>query len=344
MNNISCNVSLSLEAHARAKRFQRYHTNPQKAKQVYLNTLAVYAVDNYLQCQGFETDWVASDSTHPVFQALMDIADLKVKDCGKIECRPVLPNSDKLYIPPEVWAEIGDERRGYVAVQFTESLREATLLGFVDKVEAEELSLSELQSIEQLSKSLNQYRELAPESTTVNLGKWFQEVFAKGWQSVNSLFEQERQELAFRDRQLNSALRGNLQLLRENAVLKKDLNSSEPIPVRGIKLLDVGMELEHESVAMLVGIAQEKEEKMGVRVRLLPTEERSYLPQDIKLSLLSSSNDILQESQARDRDNMIQLKRFTCPMGESFSVRVSLGECTLTENFAIDPISFEKNE
>lgn len=329
MKNTASNVSLSLEAHARAKRFQSYHANPQKAKQVYLNTLAVYAVDHYLQRQGFETDCPSNDSTNPVFQALMDIADLTVKDCGKIECIPVLPNSDKLHIPPEVWGEIGDERRGYVAVQLTKSLREATLLGFVEKVEVEEILLSELQSIEKLSECLNQRRELIPQSATVNLGEWFQEVFTEGWKSVGSLFEEERQRLSFQGSRLNPALRGNLQLRK----------ATSGVPVKGIKLLDVGMELGHESVAMLVGIAQENEEKMGVRIRLLPTGEQSFLPQEIKLSLLSSSGKIIQESQARDRDSMIQLKRFTCPMGEEFSVRVSLGELMLTENFAIAPVS-----
>jgi hypothetical protein len=50
-------VPLALEAHSRAEEFRRYQSNPGKAKQVYLNTLAVYAVHVYLQCRGFETDW-----------------------------------------------------------------------------------------------------------------------------------------------------------------------------------------------------------------------------------------------------------------------------------------------
>ena len=51
-------------------------------------------------------------------QSLTDIAGLVVKDCGKLECHPVLPNSDFCYIPAEVWSD----RIGYIAVQFDQDL------------------------------------------------------------------------------------------------------------------------------------------------------------------------------------------------------------------------------
>ena len=71
-------VPLALSAHARAEQFQRYQSKPDKAKQVYLNTLAVYAVNVYLECRGFETDLEQSASSDPVMQMLMDVADLVV--------------------------------------------------------------------------------------------------------------------------------------------------------------------------------------------------------------------------------------------------------------------------
>ena len=120
-------VPLALEAHSRAEQFRRYQSNPDKAKQVYLNTLAVYAVNMYLQCRGFETDLETSDSWNPAMQMLLDTADLVVKNRGRLECRPVLPNAEVVCTPAEVWSE----RIGYVAVRLSESLREATLLGFV---------------------------------------------------------------------------------------------------------------------------------------------------------------------------------------------------------------------
>ena len=58
-------VPLSFEAHSIAQHFQRQQSPTQKAKQVYLNTLAVYAVDFYLRCLGFELNPEQSDSRNP---------------------------------------------------------------------------------------------------------------------------------------------------------------------------------------------------------------------------------------------------------------------------------------
>jgi hypothetical protein len=170
-------VPLALEAHSQAEQFRRSQSEPHKAKQVYLNTLAVYAVNSYLQGRGFETDLDKSASYDPVMQMLMDTADLVVKNRGKLECRPVLPDADNLCIPAEVW----EERIGYVAVQLHESLREATLLGFVEKVSRSELPLSRLRSLEALPGYLNKIKPL------VNLSQWFENVFEAGWQAVEAL-------------------------------------------------------------------------------------------------------------------------------------------------------------
>jgi hypothetical protein len=170
-------VPLALEAHAQAEQFRRSQPNPHKAKQVYLNTLAVYAVNTYLQCRGFETDLDKSASYDPVMQMLMDTADLVVKNRGKLECRPVLPDAEVVCVPAEVW----EERIGYVAVQLHESLREATLLGFVKKVARSELPLSQLRSLEELPRYLNKINPL------VNLSQWFENVFDASWQAVEAI-------------------------------------------------------------------------------------------------------------------------------------------------------------
>lgn len=51
--SLTFTVNLALEAHAKAKQFRSHASNPQKAKQIYLNTLAVYAVNFLLTVSGF---------------------------------------------------------------------------------------------------------------------------------------------------------------------------------------------------------------------------------------------------------------------------------------------------
>jgi hypothetical protein len=57
--SLTFTVPLSSSAHHLAEQFCRQQSNQKKAKQVYLNTLAVSAVNFYLRCMGVETDWKA---------------------------------------------------------------------------------------------------------------------------------------------------------------------------------------------------------------------------------------------------------------------------------------------
>jgi Protein of unknown function (DUF1822) len=143
-------VPLTSKAYKLAKSFQSQYENPAKAKQVYLNTLAVYAVETYCECLGIETDLEASDSLNPVMQPLMNIADLEIEGIGKIECRPVLTEDESCYIPVDTW----ENRIGYVAVEIDESSREATLLGFYPPINAlemmEHISIDSFQPLETL--------------------------------------------------------------------------------------------------------------------------------------------------------------------------------------------------
>ncbi|MGL5064263.1 MAG: DUF1822 family protein [Microcoleus sp.] len=133
-------VPLTSKAFKLAKTFQEQYANPAKARQIYLNTLAVYAVDSYCQCLGIETDLEACDSLNPAIQPLMDVADIEIAGIGKLECRPVLPKDENCYIPADTW----ENRIGYLAVEIDESSREATLFGFYS-------TINPLEMMEQIS-------------------------------------------------------------------------------------------------------------------------------------------------------------------------------------------------
>ena len=307
-------VSLALFAHLKAKQFRRYHDNYQKAKQVYFNILAVYAVNFYLQCLGFETDLSTSDSWNPVMQTLMDVADLEVKDCGKVECRPVLPDSQVCHFPAEVW----EERIGYVAVQLDESLREATLLGFTETAPSTgELPVSQLRSLEDLPRFL---RDSKPMPVPVHLKKWFEGVFEAGWQTVEALFSTEAASPAFSAR---------------GADLLSESDPKNPVvSVQGGKLIDLGMQLAGHPLALIVTIVPFSDEKMYIRLRLCPAGGQIYLPSSLQLIVLDESGATCLEGRARNADNWMQLQ-FTGEPGERFSVKIAFGDVSITEYFVI---------
>jgi hypothetical protein len=303
-------VPLSSSAHRLAKQFYRQQSEQKKAKQVYLNTLAVSAVKFYLRCMGIEANWEASWSWNPIMQTLIDVADLEIPKLGKLECRPVLLQEQVIRIPPEV----GLDRIGYLAVRLDQSLQEATLLGFVNTVpESGELEVNQLRSLADLLEHLHQIRA-STVKLQVNLRQWFENIFADGWQSLEALLATDQKNLAF-------GFRGDSPLGEAS--------------VKGAKLINLGLQLESQSVALLVAIASEAEQKVDIIVQVHPVGEATYLPLGLKLSLLSESKETLQTVQSRSQDDYIQLKRFWGSPGEGFSIQVTFGEASVTENFII---------
>lgn len=307
---VTFSVPLALAAHSQANRFRQHQTNPQKGKQVYLNTLAVYAVNFYLQCLGFETELETSDSWNPSLQTLMDTADLTIKSYGKIECRPVLPQTSTVCIPPEVW----EGRISYLAVRLNESLREATLLGFTPSVQMREFPLRQLQDLDKLGRYLQSLRPFSVVPESVHLSQWLENVFEAGWQTIDALLggDTENFALAFRS--------GTIE--------------RQPI-IQGAKRIDWGVEVGDRSVILLIELQTEENDRLGIRVQLHPQLGDLSLPADVTLVLLSSSGETLREVTSQSGDHFIQLPRFKCDRGDTFSICTRWKNISLRQDFTV---------
>lgn len=151
-----------------------------------------------------------------------------------------------------------------------------------------------------------------------NLRSWFQNIFEAGWQSIDTLLSVKQRNLAFH--------------FRSDSVLNQ-------VPVKGAKVIDLGMELKGIAVMLLVGLTQEVDRRVNIRVQLYPANGETYLPPNIKLGLLSDLGVMLQEVQSRSHDNYIQLKRFKSPPGKLFSIQVALGNVSIKEDFVFSGAS-----
>jgi hypothetical protein len=308
--SLTFTVPLSLESHTLAEKFCRKHSNPDKGRQVYLNTLAVAAVRFYLHCIGWETDWKTCHSYNLLMQGLMDVADLKVRDLGKLECRPVLFSSQTVCIPPEVCVD----RIGYIAVQLDESFKTATILGFVKTVSNNgEIFLRELEPLADFISYLHQIQQCQAIKPHVNLSRWFDNLFENTWMALEEIFVNIN-EKKFALRTISS--------LRENSVARA-------------KLIDLGLQIGNQSLVLLVAIAPLSEQKVEILVQIHPKDEKTYLPANLKLNLISESGEMVQDVVSRSNDNYIQLKRFRGYPGEKFNIQISNGELIITETFVI---------
>lgn len=295
--SLTFSVPITYQFRTIAKKFSSQQACREKEEQIYRNTLAVLAVDFYCQCMGIETELETSDSWNPVMQILGDPADLYLKKVGKVECRAVLPNWEAVEVPPEVWRH----RIGYIPIQLSPCLKEATLVGFLEKVESEDVPLPEWRSLDRF---LEHISRIQPKQ---NLSQWFHNLFDAGWDTVEKVESLLKQPLfAFRGRTL------------ENNVI-------------GAKVLQ--LEPEQESLVLVVGARPTGREEMDISVNLYPVDPQLYLPKDVQVTILDENEDAVMEAIAKNSHNL-QLD-FSGERGESFSIQVQLGNANLREGFVI---------
>lgn len=272
------------------------------------------AVNDYLQLMGIPTNLNSGDCWNPVVRLFDDVADLEVEQIGRLECRVIKASEPICYVPPEVWSD----RVGYVVVQLDEQNQEATILGFVKQVVGLKLDINSLQPLEDLLVHLSQLAAAVAfdYAHTVNLSQWLQNMFEQSWQTVESVLN----PLTFSFRKANHE--GNV-----------DSEYREP-DVRRAKLIDLGMQLSGHSIALVVELKPESFGKTGILLQLHPAGSQIFLPPLVQLIVLDETGAIFLEAKSRRADNYIQLQ-FSGTAKERFSVKVALGEVSITESFVI---------
>jgi hypothetical protein len=318
IEDFSLPLPISLEARTLAQEFAARQPTSEKAEQVRLNTLAVCTVNAYLQMLGFSTDVFSSDSWNPVMSLCADVADLEVTGIGKLECRPMRTFQSSCPIPLEVW----DLRVGYVVVQIDESLQKASLLGFTPTVTTQEFPLNQLQPPEDLIEHLHQLKASSVISSrnSVRLSQWFDNIFETGWQTVESLLNSTDLLPAFNFRGVE---------------LSDEIENEPPqTDVRRARLIDLKLRLGESQVVLVVELKAESSQHTAIGLQVYPTGSQLYLPPELKLIVLDTSETVFMEAQARSADNYIQLQ-FSGQPGESFSVTVALEDASITEAFVI---------
>ena len=145
-------------------------------------------------------------------------------------------------------------------------------------------------------------------SSRTKLSQWLQGVLEEGWLSF--------EELVTPEANLAWSTRGVSEKIRKG------------------KLINLGMQLENQTVALLITITPESE-KVRILVQLYPTGRERYLPANLQLTLLNKVENILQSTQSRSQDNYIQLKSFKGKPGIRFGIEVSAGNVSVREYFEL---------
>lgn len=300
-------VALDQQAHRYASQFAAQQANSLKGKQVYLNTLAVCAVQTYLQWLCVKTRLDLGDCWNAGARAMFNVADLVLPNIGKLECRPLLLGEEQITIPLEAL----DSRIGYVAVHFAESLDQVYLRGFLSaravNFGTTSVPLTSLQSLDTLIDVID-WRQRA-----VNLQQWFKKIFDEQWQPVTDLVPSRSIAL----RSLPSSFEQN----------------SQQMISRG-KRLTLQQDETSVSVILVLKMTQLENNEIDLRLQIYPEPNQEYLPSGLKVGIYDETEQLCMEAQTGDTDDGIQLE-FSCFPDECFRLDLTLGHTSLSEQFIV---------
>ncbi|MBW4691966.1 MAG: DUF1822 family protein [Lyngbya sp. HA4199-MV5] len=142
--------------------------------------------------------------------------------------------------------------------------------------------------------------------TLANLSQWLQNRFDEGWQTLEQLgIEAEAFNFRRDDRTQRSIRRAKR------------------------------VRLPNKNILLLVAVEPQADGRVSIQAQLRPLDATDCLPEGLSLTLLSTAGETVQAIQARDRDNVIQLKRFKCPPETQFSLQVAIDNTIITEDFVV---------
>mgnify|MGYP002777087868 CR=1 FL=1 len=312
--------------------------NEQQQWQFYLNALATFAFSAWLEARLLSQS-IQQGSEVAVAMGYLKIGELKL---GLVAVEQVLDES--VNIPKIVTLEPQLAAHFYVVLEVLEEQEKVMIRGFLRHSELVAYRDREVSSngeseycliplsaldgeinhliiyIQQIEPSIvalpmvTDQAIAAPAQTgfsqmRTHLGQWLQGVLDDGWQTIETLINPEA-NLAWNTRQTFLGTKGG-------------------------KLINFGVQLNQQTVALLVTVTPESEGKIGIGVQVVPVGGVPILPAQLRLTLISSSEKILQEVQSREQDNYIQLKPFKGKPGINFSIEVSLNDVKVRETFEL---------
>jgi len=292
-------IPLDHDAHHYAQIFAQQQATPGKGKQVYLNTLAVCAVHNYLKWLSVPTRLDQGDSWQSGIRAILDVADLVIPKLGKLECRPVIAGATALKIPNEV----NQDRIGYVVVEIEESLNNGHLLGFLPcqnpNVPPEPIPLTRLQSLDSLIDRLHNWEDC------IDISQWFEGFCVAPWQPLYNV----------RGVTVTAATEDS-KSQRRSQVLQWNQGGWE------------------KSILLVVEVTETDTEVIDLHLQVYPSNQDPFLPEGLEVKVLNDEGISCMEAQAGVASSGLQLKFEGSPQ-ERFSINLTSGELNFTERFKI---------
>jgi len=283
-----------------ARAFATETTDPIRGEQIFLNTLSVLSVHEYLDILGVATDVTQGDSWQPQLRLIDNPADLYLVERSSVECIPVAPSTSEVSVSPDVQFR----RIAYVVVELQEPFQEAQLKGFgkASEITHDKLSIDQLHPISDLPQHLAKFH-------ASHLGQWFQGHIESVWQPPEQIIATRYPAFRFR------AQSGPILRKARPITLKSDVGL--PLQLGLVIAAKTGDDSICVSAQLHPGIKSDAESNVGC-----------ILPAGVVLELRSDEDETIQAVSARftPADTFIQLKPFECLPNDQYQIRVGFGD------------------
>lgn len=292
-----------------ANAFATEASDPVKGEQIFLNTLSVLSVHEYLSILGIATDVTQGDGWQPHLRLIDNPADLYLTERGSVECIPVAPNTSEVPVSPDIQLR----RMAYLIVELQEPFQEAQLKGFgtTSEITHDTLLIDQLRPITDLPEHLAKFH-------ASQLGQWFRGHIEAIWQPPEQIIATRYPAFRFR------AQSGPILRKARSIILKSEVGL--PLQLGLVIAAKSNDEAIYVSAQLHPGIQEDSEASAGFT-----------LPAGISLELHSDEEETIQAVSARSTpaDTFIQLKPFECLPNDQYQIRVTLGQHEMIEILSI---------
>ncbi|MBE7385067.1 MAG: DUF1822 family protein [Leptolyngbya sp. SIO1E4] len=298
-NNSDILVLIRQSSLETARAFASEASDPAKGEQIFLNTLSVLSVHEYLSILGIATDVTQGDSWQTHLRLIDNPADLYLIERGLIECIPVSPNTSEVPVSPDIQLR----RVAYLIVELQEPFQEAQLKGFgtACEITRDKLLINQLHPTSDLPQHLAKFH-------SSQLCQWFQGRIEAIWQPPEQIIATRYPAFRFR------AQSGPILRKARSTILKSEVGL--PLQLGLVIAAKSNDEAICVSVQLHPGIQKDPEANVGCT-----------LPAGVSLELRSDEEETIQSVSARSTpsDTFIQLNPFEGLPNEQYQIRVSLG-------------------
>lgn len=156
----------------------------------------------------------------------------------------------------------------------------------------------------------------------INLSQWLQNenLVEEGWMSMEEF-----------------ASKFGVNFERGNKIISlsqtQNTENGEPRMSMG-RIIDLGIQILDYFVSLIVRLTPEPDGKFNILLQLHPARQQTTLPPGAQMAVLDDTGNVFLEAESRQADNWIQLEFIGLP-GERFTVKITVGEASLTESFLI---------